>query len=124
MTTGVQVWANRSTARRAGQSAMKSPKGGNSTGCGSTRASLPDPKRTGWYLTDSLASEAHFYGGRVMRMGIFGAGAMAEALGSGWVKAGHEVMVGGRTPAKAAELASRIGAVDGGLREVAGFGQV
>lgn len=59
-----------------------------------------------------------------MRIGIIGAGAMAEALGAGWVKAAHEVMIGGRTPEKTAELAKRIGASSGTLKEAAEFGQV
>lgn len=59
-----------------------------------------------------------------MRIGVIGAGAMAEALGSGWTKAGHEVMIGGRSADKAAGLAARIGATSGDLREAAGFGEV
>ena len=31
-----------------------------------------------------------------MRIGTMGAGMMTEALAGGWVRAGHEVMVGGR----------------------------
>lgn len=58
-----------------------------------------------------------------MRIGIIGAGAMAEALGSGWSKAGHDVMVGGRSADKAATLAERIGATSGSLQQAAGFGE-
>jgi predicted dinucleotide-binding enzyme len=47
---------------------------------------------------------------------------MTEALAAGWVGAGHEVLVGGRTPEKAADLAARIGAKSGTLREAAEFG--
>ena len=59
-----------------------------------------------------------------MKMGVLGAGMMAEALAAQWIRAGHEVLIGGRTPAKAARLATRIGARAGTLREAAEFGQV
>jgi predicted dinucleotide-binding enzyme len=58
-----------------------------------------------------------------MRIGVIGAGAMAEALGSGWAKAGHEVMISGRSPEKAAKLAARIGATSGEPRQAAAFGE-
>jgi len=48
---------------------------------------------------------------------------MTEALAGHWVRAGHEVMVGGRSPGKAAETASRIGARPGTLAEAAAFGE-
>jgi 8-hydroxy-5-deazaflavin:NADPH oxidoreductase len=41
---------------------------------------------------------------------------------AGWVRAGHEVFIGGRAPEKAAALARRIGARVGTLREAAEFG--
>ena len=44
-----------------------------------------------------------------MRIGILGAGKMAEALGTQWSRAGHDLLVGARTPAKAEALAGRIG---------------
>jgi predicted dinucleotide-binding enzyme len=44
-----------------------------------------------------------------MRIGILGTGAMAEALGTGWARAGHELVVGGRSRAKAEALAGRLG---------------
>ncbi|WP_268920531.1 NADPH-dependent F420 reductase [Actinomadura soli] len=53
---------------------------------------------------------------------MLGAGRMTEALASGWTRAGHDVLVGGRTPGKAADLANRIGARAGTLREAAEFG--
>jgi 8-hydroxy-5-deazaflavin:NADPH oxidoreductase len=60
-----------------------------------------------------------------MRIGTLGAGMMTAALAAQWVRAGHEVMIGGRTPEKAAELAARIGAARSGtLREAAEFGEV
>jgi predicted dinucleotide-binding enzyme len=58
----------------------------------------------------------------MMRIGILGSGLMAEALGGQWVKAGHEVFVGGRDRTKATELAARIGAVGGSLQEASSFG--
>ncbi|MFC7381439.1 NADPH-dependent F420 reductase [Sphaerisporangium rhizosphaerae] len=44
-----------------------------------------------------------------MRIGILGTGSLAEGLGTGWVEAGHEVVIGGRSPAKARRLADRLG---------------
>jgi predicted dinucleotide-binding enzyme len=44
-----------------------------------------------------------------MRIGILGTGAMAVALGAVWTRAGHEVLVGGRSKDKAAAAATRIG---------------
>ncbi|GII96111.1 NADPH-dependent F420 reductase [Sinosporangium siamense] len=54
-----------------------------------------------------------------MRIGVLGTGVLAEALGSAWVRAGHEVVVGGRSREKAAALAGRLGgtASAAGLRE-------
>ncbi|CAM5309497.1 NAD(P)-binding domain-containing protein [Streptomyces viridifaciens] len=49
-----------------------------------------------------------------MRIGILGTGSMAAALGGAWVRAGHEVRVGGRDVAAARKLAVGIGAVGGG----------
>jgi predicted dinucleotide-binding enzyme len=57
-----------------------------------------------------------------MKIGVLGAGMMTEALAAGWVRVGHDVLVGGRTPDKAADLAKRIGARAGTLREAAEFG--
>lgn len=57
-----------------------------------------------------------------MKIGVLGAGMMTEALAAGWVSAGHDVLIGGRTPDKAAHLAERIGARAGTLREAAEFG--
>src|SRR3569833_2705626 len=52
---------------------------------------------------------AHRREGRTtMRIGILGAGKMAEALGTQWSRAGHDLLVGARTPAKAEALAWRI----------------
>lgn len=76
-----------------------------------------------------------------MRIGILGAGNMADALGTQWAAAGHEVMVSGRDPGRSAERAAHMtaqtagtggvpaGGVSGEVRsgsfaEVAGFGDV
>jgi 8-hydroxy-5-deazaflavin:NADPH oxidoreductase len=59
-----------------------------------------------------------------MRIGILGAGLMAGALGEQWAKAGHDLMIAGRTPSRADALARRIGARSGTLREAAGFGEI
>jgi uncharacterized protein YbjT (DUF2867 family) len=48
-----------------------------------------------------------------MRVGIVGAGAMARALGGRWVAAGHEVVIGARSTAKAISVADVIGARSG-----------
>ncbi|MEO3859260.1 NAD(P)-binding domain-containing protein [Acrocarpospora sp. B8E8] len=50
-----------------------------------------------------------------MRIGILGTGTLAAGLGAGWVRAGHELVVAGRSQAKAQELAERLG---GGVRAV------
>ncbi|MEV4513713.1 NAD(P)-binding domain-containing protein [Dactylosporangium sp. NPDC049525] len=58
-----------------------------------------------------------------MRIGIIGTGMMAAALGGAWVDASHEVLIGGRDPAKAAAVAGRIGAAGHGtLADAARFG--
>ena len=44
-----------------------------------------------------------------MRIGILGTGTLAAALGQRWTRAGHDVVVGGRSPAKAQALAERLG---------------
>jgi predicted dinucleotide-binding enzyme len=50
-----------------------------------------------------------------VKIGILGTGTLATALGTVWAKAGHEVVIAGRSPAKAAALAEQIG---GGVRSV------
>jgi predicted dinucleotide-binding enzyme len=61
-----------------------------------------------------------------MRIGVLGTGNMAEALATPWVRAGHEVIIGGRDAHKAERLAQRIGggATAAGLRAAAATGQV
>lgn len=49
---------------------------------------------------------------------------MAEGLVPHWVAAGHEVVIGGRSPLKAQELATRVGARAGSIRDAAQFGDV
>lgn len=44
-----------------------------------------------------------------MRIGILGTGTLAEALGACWTLAGHDLVIGGRSPSKAQALASRLG---------------
>ncbi|MFF4466740.1 NADPH-dependent F420 reductase [Streptomyces mirabilis] len=61
-----------------------------------------------------------------MRIGVLGTGGMADALATHWVRAGHEVTVGGRDVDKAERLATRIGggAKPASLGVAAEFGQV
>lgn len=59
-----------------------------------------------------------------MNIGVLGAGRMTEALAPHWIAAGHDVLVAGRTPGKAADLAQRLGARSGTLRDAAQFGDV
>ncbi|WP_285618434.1 NAD(P)-binding domain-containing protein [Kineosporia sp. NBRC 101677] len=50
-----------------------------------------------------------------MRIGILGTGTLARALADVWAQSGHDVMLGGRSPEKAAALAASLGArVSGG----------
>lgn len=60
-----------------------------------------------------------------MRIGIIGAGTIAEALGSGWVAAGHQILIGGRRSDQASALAQRLGggAQAGDTTEAATFGE-
>lgn len=44
-----------------------------------------------------------------MRIGILGTGTLAVALGAGWGRVGHEVLVGGRSAGKAMIAAERMG---------------
>ncbi|MFG2339765.1 NADPH-dependent F420 reductase [Streptomyces yangpuensis] len=68
--------------------------------------------------------DASTKGSRIMRIGILGTGSMATALGGAWVRAGHQVLVGGRNAAAAATAAARIGAAGhGGLTEAAAYGE-
>jgi len=53
-----------------------------------------------------------------MRIGILGTGNLAGALGAAWVRAGHEVLVGGRSAEKAADVAAKAGAAAAAPRDV------
>ncbi|ASR38776.1 NADP oxidoreductase [Prauserella marina] len=44
-----------------------------------------------------------------MRIGILGTGTLAVALGAAWARAGHEVLVGGRSSDRATAAATRMG---------------
>jgi predicted dinucleotide-binding enzyme len=58
-----------------------------------------------------------------MKIGILGTGGMAAALGGAWTAAGHDVVIGGRSPERAARTAGRIGAAGhGNLTDAAGHG--
>lgn len=46
-----------------------------------------------------------------MRIGILGTGTFAGALATGWARAGHDIVIGGRSPAKAEALAEKVGGV-------------
>ncbi|WP_347878340.1 NAD(P)-binding domain-containing protein [Streptomyces sp. KS 21] len=60
-----------------------------------------------------------------MRIGILGTGAMATALGAAWVRAGHDVRVGGRDTEAASRTALLTGASEhGSLAEAAAHGDV
>ncbi|WP_078990909.1 NADPH-dependent F420 reductase [Streptomyces sp. XY413] len=60
-----------------------------------------------------------------MRIGILGTGAMATALGAAWVRAGHNVRVGGRDTEAASHTALLTGASEhGSLAEAAAHGDV
>ncbi|MFG2296422.1 NADPH-dependent F420 reductase [Streptomyces sp. NPDC048603] len=59
------------------------------------------------------------------RIGIIGTGSMAAVLGGAWVRAGHEVFVGGRDTARAADVAGRTGAAGQGTSvQAAEYGDV
>ncbi|MFJ6727750.1 NADPH-dependent F420 reductase [Streptomyces sp. NPDC091281] len=61
-----------------------------------------------------------------MRIGVLGTGNMADALATHWVRAGHQVTVGGRDVRRAERLAARLGggARAGELRTAAEAGDV
>ncbi|MGK5639102.1 NADPH-dependent F420 reductase [Streptomyces sp. URMC 126] len=61
-----------------------------------------------------------------MRIGVLGTGNMADALATHWVRAGHQVVIGGRDAVKAERLATRVGggAKPVSLRAAAEFGEV
>jgi len=61
---------------------------------------------------------------RIMKVGILGSGDVAKALAAGFVKYGHNVMIGTRDPAKLADwLAQHRGAQAGSFSDTAKFGE-
>jgi len=59
-----------------------------------------------------------------MKVGVLGSGDVAKALAAGFLKHGHEVMMGSRTPARLREWASgHPKASIGGFAEAAAFGE-
>ncbi|ABF39130.1 NADP oxidoreductase, coenzyme F420-dependent [Candidatus Koribacter versatilis Ellin345] len=61
-----------------------------------------------------------------MKIGILGSGAVGQTLGSGFLKHGHEVMLGSRDPRKSevqAWVKANAGAKAGAFAEVAAFGE-
>jgi len=52
-----------------------------------------------------------------MRIGILGTGNVAAGLGAAWAKAGHQIVVAGRSAEKATALAERIGGTAAAPRE-------
>jgi predicted dinucleotide-binding enzyme len=59
-----------------------------------------------------------------MNVGVLGSGAVAQALGTGFVKHGHGVMFGTRDASKLADVATLTGASVGTFAEAAQFGEV
>jgi len=60
-----------------------------------------------------------------MRVGILGSGVVGQTLGGGFIKHGHEVMLGTREPSKLADWARRNpGAQIGSFAEAAQFGEL
>jgi predicted dinucleotide-binding enzyme len=60
-----------------------------------------------------------------MNVGVLGSGDVAKVLAAGFVRHGHEVMIGSRTPSKLAEWASRHPkAATGTFAEAAKFGEL
>jgi len=60
-----------------------------------------------------------------MKIGVLGSGEVAKTLGAGFLKKGHEVMMGSREPAKLRDWqATHPAAKTGGFEEAARFGEV
>jgi predicted dinucleotide-binding enzyme len=60
-----------------------------------------------------------------MRVGILGSGAVAQALGTGFTRHGHEVLLGTRTPEKLSDWKARNpGSRVGSFADAAGFGEL
>jgi len=60
-----------------------------------------------------------------MKVGVLGSGDVAKVLAGGFLKHGHEVRIGSRTPAKLADWsAQNPGSTTGTFAEAAGFGEM
>jgi len=60
-----------------------------------------------------------------MKIGVLGSGDVAKTLASGFLKHGHEVMIGSRTPEKLGEWAGKnSGAATGTFSDAAAFGEL
>lgn len=59
-----------------------------------------------------------------VRIGVIGPGAMGEALAARWLRAGHDLVLTGRTAAKAAALAAKLGTKHGSLADTVAHGDV
>src|SRR5690242_8521140 len=60
-----------------------------------------------------------------MKIGVLGSGVVGQTLGAGFLKHGHEVMVGSREPAKLEDWAAKNkGAKLGTFADAAKFGEV
>ncbi|MCB0361339.1 MAG: NAD(P)-binding domain-containing protein [Bdellovibrionales bacterium] len=59
-----------------------------------------------------------------MKIGILGSGIVGETLANGFIKHGHNVMRGSRTPDKLNEWATKNGGKTGTFKEAAKFGDV
>lgn len=60
-----------------------------------------------------------------MKVGVLGSGTVAKVLGSGFLKHGHDVMLGSRTPAKLADWAAQNSSARvGAFADAAKFGEL
>ena len=60
-----------------------------------------------------------------MKIGVLGSGSVAQTLASGFLKHGHEVMIGSRTPEKLGEWAGKnSGVATGTFSDTAAFGEL
>ena len=59
-----------------------------------------------------------------MKVGVLGSGGVAQTLGAGFIKHGHQVMAGTRDAKKLADWAAKSGARVGSFSEAAQFGEL
>ena len=59
-----------------------------------------------------------------MKVGILGSGDVAKALAAGFLREGHEVFLGSRTPAKLAEFSTKAGVPAGTFEDVAAWAEI